>query len=244
MDRAYAEFTAGNDLTHAETHCPAPKRGIAKPCKRGQRDLKSQPFALASDALPLGSTPLLSYYTSILVRTTARTRSRSNLLLCINFKIVCQLCYTSFSYAFVLCVFLLSLYLVSFLHLSHLSRHLSHRLHSSLVISLISLTSLSISSLSLSVALALTPCSFQAALSLLVRGGFVFVSSLRSDIRALLLCFVLFTLGLWQTGIGESLTAGFANAVARVSVNEGSCVHAAPPQCKRSLQIAHTLCTC
>ena len=31
LNRAYVEFTAGNQVPHAQTHCPSPNRGIAKP---------------------------------------------------------------------------------------------------------------------------------------------------------------------------------------------------------------------
>ena len=91
-------------------------------------------------------------------------------------------------------------------------------------------------SLSLSLCLSLSPShlflslsSFEAALSPLLRGGFVSLPLSRSDARALLRGFLLFVFGLWQTVRREFLAAGSADAVVRVSVNEASCAHAAPP---------------
>ena len=61
---------------------------------------------------------------------------------------------------------------------------------------------------------------FEAALSLRIRGGSGSLPFLGSDALAFLRGSMLFAHGLLQVGIWESLAAGLANAVVRVSVNE------------------------
>ena len=101
-------------------------------------------------------------------------------------------------------------------HTSHVS-HVSHLFH--------------ISFISLSLARSLSLSSFEASPPFL----------LRSHGDALLRGFMHFAIGLWQIATWEFLAAGLANAVARVSVNEVSCVIAAPRRCKRTSQAACTL---
>ena len=167
-----------------------------------------------------------------------------------RFRVPVSICYsngtcyassiTCRSLMFSMCVFLLSLSRVNVFHVSFISYHLLSSLSSShhLPSCLSSLSSLS------HLSLCLVLSSFEAALSLLLRGGSVSLPVLRSDALALLRGFMLFTLALWRTGIWESSAAGLANTNVRMSVNEVSCVHAAPPKCKRSAQIARTLCVC
>ena len=103
-------------------------------------------------------------------------------------------------------------------------------LRSLLHLSLLALSLFSLSP-SLSVSRSVSPSSFDAVLSVL----------LRSDALALLHCYVLFALGLWQIAIREFIANGLATAVVRVSVTEVGCVHAPPPKCRLTLQIACTL---
>ena len=134
-----------------------------------------------------------------------------------------------------LCIYNISVSCLCRSFLIHLSPSLLPSLSSSLIIAhhLIPLSR----SCYLSIYIVLS--SFEAPLSFLLRSCCVSQPFLRRDALALLCGSMLFTLGLLQQGIWESLAAGLANAVVRIS-----CVHAAPPKCKRSSQIARTLCIC
>ena len=97
-----------------------------------------------------------------------------------------------------------------------------------LTVSFLCVSHLSSLCLSCLISFALSPPSRR--LSLLFRRGSVAHHSKQR--LALLRGLVPSTLGLWQTAAWELLETSFANAVVRVSVNEVSCVHAAPPTCK------------
>ena len=206
--------------------------------------MTSQPFDLESDALPLRSAPRCRVTQAFSYARRARTVSRAHRLVLFTCHTLRRLCYRLPVCFMCSSPLSISCRIRSSLSSLIISLIITQHLSSSLI-SYISLSLVHPSRFLIYLPLCLCPClSLTLALSHLLRGCSVSLLVIRSDALALLRGVTLFTGGLCQIGMRESMAAGLGSAVVSVSVNEVRCIHAAPRKCNRSLQLAHSVCVC